>query len=149
MEVTVKPRWFGIDVSKDTFDVAIFPGEARKGPHIKLPRTRSGCKECLRWVDRMVPEGKEPALVMEATGSYGKEMAEWLLALREEVLVAIAQPWRVRQGAKAEGGFSPPSDGPWCWPGGGGNIDGGVWRPERLPPPQGSSSFRWHRPWLG
>ena len=103
MEVTVKPRWFGIDVSKDTFDVAIFPGEARKGPHIKLPRTRSGCKECLRWVDRMVPEGKEPALVMEATGSYGKEMAEWLLALREEVLVAIAQPWRVHQYAKGLG----------------------------------------------
>ncbi len=103
MEVSIKPRWFGINVSKDTFDVSMFPGEARKAPHIKLPRSRQGCQECLHWVDRQVPQGEESALVMEATGGYGKEMANWLLSLRAGVRVAIAQPWRVRQYAKGLG----------------------------------------------
>jgi transposase len=40
---------------------------------------------------------------MEATSGYGKEMANWLLALRPEARIAIVQPWRVRQYAKGFG----------------------------------------------
>jgi transposase len=40
---------------------------------------------------------------MEATSGYGKEMANWLLELREGARVAIVQPWRVRQYAKGFG----------------------------------------------
>jgi transposase len=103
MEVSNQPKWFGIDVSKATFDIGVSPGEARKGPHLKLPRTREGCETCWGWVDRQVVNGQVPALVMEATSGYGKEMANWLLALRQEARIAIVQPWRVRQYAKGFG----------------------------------------------
>lgn len=103
MEVSTVPRWYGIDVSKDTFDVALFQAEARKAPHNKFPRTRKGCRACLDWVDRQLPPGHYPALVMEATGGYGKEMALWLLALRGELRVSIAQPLRVHYFAKGLG----------------------------------------------
>lgn len=103
MEVSVVPRWFGIDVSKATFDVALYPGGSRKPPHQKFPRTRQGCQACLDWMEDHLSPGVVPALVMEATGGYSKEMARWLLALREGLRVSIAQPFRVHYFAKGLG----------------------------------------------
>ena len=103
MEVSTLPRWYGIDVSKATFDVAVHQPDGRKPQHHKFSRTRQGCQDCLNWIDKHLPAGHHPALVMEATGGYGKEMALWLLALRAELLVSIAQPVRVHYFAKGLG----------------------------------------------
>jgi transposase len=103
MEVSTTLRWFGIDVSKATFDTALYTEDTRKAPHGHFSRTREGCMEFLTWVDGHVPLGQQPALVMEATGGYGKEMAKWLLALRQGLRVAIAQPTRVHHFAKGLG----------------------------------------------
>lgn len=103
MEVLAVPRWFGIDVSKTTFDIALHPGGSRKPPHRKFPRTRRGCEECLAWMDDHLSPDAVPALVMEATGGYSKEMARWFLDMRKGLRVSIAQPFRVHYFAKGLG----------------------------------------------
>lgn len=103
MPVSTRPRWFGIDVSKATFDIACASGEPRKPPHRKFPRTLQGCLECLEWVEAYLPPGSPPALVMEATGGYSRELARWLLQLNADLRVSIAQPFRVHYFAKGLG----------------------------------------------
>jgi len=103
MAVSTVPKWYGIDVSKASFDVAVHQQGGRKVQHHKFSRTRQGCRECLSWIDKCLPAGHHPALVMEATGGYGKEMALWLLDLRAGLHVAVAQPVRVHYFAKGLG----------------------------------------------
>ena len=103
MEVSTNAQWFGIDVSKATFDIALFQEHSRKPPHQKFPRTPQGCRECLCWVTEHLPPGHHPSLVMEATGGYSQEMAHWLLALKQGIKVSIAQPLRVHHFAKGFG----------------------------------------------
>ena len=95
------PCWLGIDVSKATFDAAC----ARPGggfAKVKLPRDRAGAGQLLAWA-RGQAEGRDLALVMEATGGYSKELAGWLRAGEAGLHVAIAQPFRVKHFAHAIG----------------------------------------------
>jgi transposase len=103
MEISNTLRWFGIDVSKATFDIALFPSDGRKAHHKQFPRTQHGCQECLHWVEEHVPPGQFPSLVMESTGGYSKQMAHWFLASKQDLRVAIAQPFRVHYFAKGLG----------------------------------------------
>jgi len=103
MEVSTIPLWYGVDVSKETFDVALYQVDTRKAPHNKFPRTLKGCRECLNWVDKHLPVGHHPALVMEATGGYSKELTKWFLTLQPKLYISIAQPTRVYFFAKGEG----------------------------------------------
>lgn len=103
MEVSRTLRWFGVDVSKATFDIALFPGEGKRANHRQFPRTPQGCGECLHWLEMYLPPGQSPSLVMEATGGYSKQMAHWFLAAKQDLRVAIAQPFRVHHFAKGLG----------------------------------------------
>jgi transposase len=103
MQVSARPRWFGIDVSKATFDIALPPGASRKAPHRKFPRTQQGCRDCLGWMEDHLSPGDIPSLVMEATGGYSREMAKWFLIFREGLRISIAQPFRVHYFAKGFG----------------------------------------------
>jgi len=103
MEVSAVPRWFGIDVSKATFDVALARWGARRAPHRKFPRSRQGCQECLSWMEEHLTPEVSPCIVMEATGGYSKEMAGWFLSLKGDLRISIAQPFRVHYFAKGLG----------------------------------------------
>jgi transposase len=103
MEISNTLRWFGVDVSKATFDIALFPKDGRKAPHRKFPRTCEGCRDCLQWVEEHVSAGQAPSLVMESTGGYSKQMAHWFLASKQDLRIAMAQPFRVHYFAKGLG----------------------------------------------
>jgi len=57
MQVPTNTLWFGIDVSKATFDVALGPIDHKRPPHQKFPRTQAGCRSCLTWASDLVPGG--------------------------------------------------------------------------------------------
>lgn len=103
MQVPTNTLWFGIDVSKATIDVALGPDGRRKPPHQKFPRTQEGCRACLLWAADLASGGSVPAFVMEATGGYSRELANWLLGERKDLRVAIAQPLKVHHYAKLRG----------------------------------------------
>jgi transposase len=103
MTVPTNTRWFGVDVSKATFDISLDLEEGKKATHRKFPRTPQGSQSCLAWVDENLPPGLVPALVMEATGGYSRELAFWLLAARAGMHVCIAQPVQVHHFAKMQG----------------------------------------------
>ncbi len=103
MEISNTLRWFGIDVSKATFDIALSPSEGSKARHKQYPRNPQGCRECLHWVEEHVPLGESPSLVMEATGGYSKQLARWFLTSKQDLRIAIAQPFRVHYFAKGLG----------------------------------------------
>jgi len=91
-------HWVGLDVSKNTFDAAL-AGPDQRYPSTPLrelswkafPRTRSGVKEFLAWLDGHAPKGKA-RVIMEATGRYSVELTSWLLAKRPTLRPAIENP---------------------------------------------------------
>lgn len=95
------PVWLGIDVSKATVDLALpLPGGGYA--QAKLPRTLKGATALLHWArDRAA--GRSLAYVMEATGGYSQQLAQWLLRAQADLHVAIAQPFQVRHFAQALG----------------------------------------------
>ena len=91
-------HWVGLDVSKRTFDAALAGPEQRYPstplralPWRAFPRTRTGVRSFLAWVDEQV-QGKSVRVVMEATGQYSVELTTWLLAKRSTLQPAIANP---------------------------------------------------------
>jgi transposase len=91
--MTAPERFVGIDVSKDTLDVAIRP----EGTHARVPNTDAGFDQL---VGRLRPLG--PVLVVvEASGGYHRRLVA-ALALAG-VPVAVVNPARAREFARALG----------------------------------------------
>jgi transposase len=87
----VAEMFVGIDVSKDYFDVCVLPGkEARRfrATHVA---------EAATWVSALNPV----IVVMEATGGY--ERALWRILSERKLAVAIINPKRARDFARAIG----------------------------------------------
>jgi transposase len=93
--------FLGMDVSKDTFDLALVSerdaGCGRRPaelPAEQFPRTQEGSQEMLRWARSHCAEAGAVRFmaVMEATGSFSVELAAWLVAADPAVTVAIVNP---------------------------------------------------------
>lgn len=84
------PVWGGLDVAKETFDAALYlpvkagqpPRNIMSLPKESFPRTMNGVKSFLYWTfkirDNAGLEGGNMRIVMESTGRYSKELANWL-----------------------------------------------------------------------
>jgi len=90
--------WMGIDVAKKTFDAAVWtplePGEERSSrtlPTHSFPRTPDGVAACLAWA-RPYAANSPLSAVMEATGKYSIDIAQWLVAAEPTVEPAIINP---------------------------------------------------------
>lgn len=82
--------WAGVDVSKETFDAALYlplaPGEPPHDimalPKASFPRTADGVKDFLAWTFPLREQAGLPGgrmrVVMESTGRYSSELAAWL-----------------------------------------------------------------------
>ena len=106
----VGAAWCGCDVSKDSFEAALWlplePGERRENrelPAASFQRNPEGVEAFLAWADRLLepsagPDGELPALrlVLEATGRYSMELAVWVSIARVTVQVAIINPETAR-----------------------------------------------------
>lgn len=110
--------WVGIDVSKNTFDVAVYlpvksealPRDLSDLPKASFNRDPDGVRKFMNWVDELnnsfaKKENLAPApnirTVMEATGSYSLELVAWLIAERPESKHAVADPKRVNAFGKS------------------------------------------------
>lgn len=96
-------HWVGVDVSKATFDAALWaPGAEKDGAWRKLPtkqfaRTQAGATACCDWVlSHFALAPGAPALtvraVMEATGKYSLELGAWFTAHAVPMEHAIINP---------------------------------------------------------
>jgi transposase len=89
----VSQIYVGIDVSKDTLDVAVLG----KKPIVQFANTKKGIAHLVRHMKQVKPK----LIVVEATGGYEEAL---VLALFEAGLpVALVSPQRVRQYARAKG----------------------------------------------
>jgi transposase len=85
--------YVGIDVSKDRLDVAVL-GEERGW---QVDNTQEGIAKLVQQMQEVCPE----LIVVEATGGYQRSMVEALF--RAGLAVAVVNPARVRQFARADG----------------------------------------------
>jgi len=119
--------WIGIDIAAKTVDAAIdrarVPGGAEPEPFAALPtatfvRSQEGVREMIDWANRRIAEripgqaqghdraaakNAHPAptvairTVMEATGRYGEELADWLAAENAALVPAVINPARASE----------------------------------------------------
>ena len=90
---TITEDYIGIDVSKDSLDVAVLGEKAM----MQVPNTKRGFTKLMKQMRELKPK----LIVVEATGGYEEAL---VLALYEAGLpVALVSPQRVRQYAKARG----------------------------------------------
>jgi transposase len=83
----------GIDVSKSWLDAHVLPA----GQSVRVPNTRDGIRKLKRWL-----AASDPVLVVvEATGKWHRPLRRSLHA--SGMAVAVADPYRVRMFAKAQG----------------------------------------------
>lgn len=87
------PIYVGIDVAKDTLDVA----KLGKKPTEQFANTKRGIAKLVRYLK----QGKPKLIVVEATGGY-EETVVWAL-FEAGLPVALVSPQRVRQYARAKG----------------------------------------------
>lgn len=96
-------HWMGVDVSKATFDAALWvPGTEGKHAWKRLPekhfaRTEEGTNACYAWALANISEapGTPPPtvrVVMEATGKYSLELSAWFMACAPSTAPAIINP---------------------------------------------------------
>ncbi len=92
----MKEAFLGIDISKKTFDVALlFDNKIKKK---KFNNNKPGFKRLTEWLNN-----KSIVLIqacMEATGSYGDELAEYLYA--QDIAVSVVNPARIKGFANCE-----------------------------------------------
>jgi len=86
----------GIDVSKKSFDIALL----RKGKlkHKKFANNASGFKIFFTWLDKL--KVQSPHVCMEATGSYGEALAQFLYDAYFQV--SVVNPARIKGFSQGE-----------------------------------------------
>lgn len=113
-EKTMKEKlkiWFGMDVSKDSFDVSVsMTGEEIKDissmKKVSFNRTEEGVEKFIHWAEAEMmensqPNGSEFGVVMEATGSYSLTIVSWLLDKCSRCIPSIADPKSVHAYGKS------------------------------------------------
>lgn len=89
----------GVDIAKDKFDCCLLLGEQFKPQHGRFANTRGGFQSLLRWLKKA---GADPAWThacMEATGTYGQNLAAFLF--QKAFLVSVVNPAQIKYYAKS------------------------------------------------
>jgi transposase len=102
---TRSEKYVGIDVSKDRLDVAVLGERQEK----QVNNTQVGIAELVEWMQEWQPE----LIVVEATGGYQRGVVEGLF--QAGLPVAVMNPARVRQFARACGLLAKTGWMPKCW----------------------------------
>ena len=81
----------GVDVSKNTLDVALFRGKIdwNEG-HVKVRNNESGYKELRKWLRLKNAEKKRLRICMESTGLYTHDFRSWLE--KENIIYYVVDP---------------------------------------------------------
>lgn len=95
----VSMHCLGIDTAKASFDAA-FAGKWLAGtgaaaaslPTGHFKRTPEGAAQLVDWLAGQVPHGAPVRVVMEATGRYSQELAQWMVAADVRLKPVIVNP---------------------------------------------------------
>jgi transposase len=102
--------WFGIDVSKSTFDASVFVTGSKMDissiPKSSFKRTKEGVELFKSWAKEQIislnfPSDSKYGAVMEATGSYSLALVSLLLEICPECSPSIADPKSVHAFGKS------------------------------------------------
>jgi transposase len=88
----------GIDIAKNTFDIATLQGNGKYRTKAKLSNDLAGFQVLGEWLQKHCDE--ERWVVMEATGIYHEALAEWLFA--RGVRVCVLNPAQVAYYARSQ-----------------------------------------------
>lgn len=92
--------WVGIDVSKDTFDVAVWGDLPFRSMTLnQFQRTQKGVEAFGAWL-RGQPR-RTAGIVMEWTGGYSRQLAEWMHQLPDGWSVSLINPCLVKAFGKS------------------------------------------------
>lgn len=83
--------YVGIDVSKERLDVLLVQGEKREGQH--FTNTATGHAKLHGWLSRRL-KAEQVHVCLEATGSYGEAVAEYLYG--QGYTVSVVNPARIK-----------------------------------------------------
>ena len=90
----------GVDVSKNTLDVALFRGEIDWNQcHVRVSNNESGFKELKKWLRNKQVDKKRLRVCMEFTGLYTQVFRMWLES--ESITYYMVDPKRMHH-------FTPP-----------------------------------------
>ena len=103
-------RWYGLDVSKDSFTAALYNGLTKKPvrPAEKsFPLDRKGVALFLRWRNSLKSDLFADAVAMEATGGYSAKLCRLLLKAEPGLRVSVCNPLPVSRYIQS---FGPDKD---------------------------------------
>ena len=74
-----EPYFFGIDVSKETLDVALYDksGKGKQKDVIEITNDKSGFKELHKWFRRLTKDMGKIVVCLEHTGVYALNICFW------------------------------------------------------------------------
>ncbi len=118
--VSAPMAWLGTDVGKDAFEAALYRAlpagqywKAQDIPVKQFTRTKAGVLKCLAWLKAQEPPAgsvedaaPETRVVMEATGKYSRELAEWFIKLAPAMSPAIINPRLTKNFTQSLGVFT-------------------------------------------
>jgi len=83
-------RWYGVDVSKDSFTVALYKAlSGEMSETLEFNSNRKGVKSFLSWYGKLADPIFPSAIAMESTGCYSARLAELMLKLDSSLYVSI------------------------------------------------------------
>lgn len=88
----------GIDISKQSFDVALLTDLARKAKQRKFPNTPAGFAALTAWLSKQA--APQVHAVLEATGAYGDALADYLHAAGQ--VVSLVNPAQIKAFGQSE-----------------------------------------------
>jgi transposase len=95
-DTSLSPVWIGIDVGKETVDVALH-GAQPIGSVKRFPRTAAGMISLVQWAGEQVPSGTPLRAVMEATGRYSLVAITWLMEADPAIAPACINPLHAKR----------------------------------------------------
>lgn len=91
----IQENFVGIDISKDKFDAAILVSSGKYLDKV-FENTTTGIKEFHQW---LLKHTQTPWVCMEATGHYGRKLADFLH--KKAIPVSVINPLRIKNFGKA------------------------------------------------
>ena len=90
---SIPKLWAGVDLAKATFSAALWGHLELRDMHTQtFKRTREGAAAFLAWLHANAEPSFSIGIVMEATATFGTELAGWIQDLESGLYIAIANP---------------------------------------------------------
>jgi transposase len=88
----------GVDIAKDKFDCCLLL-EEHKPQHARFANARGGFQSLLRWIKKAGADPAQTRACMEATGTYGQNLAAFLF--ERKIRVSVVNPAQIKYYAKS------------------------------------------------